>query len=204
MDLSRVNGTGNEYAYLQNHRSGAIRAPAAQDSSEPAAAQSKPVSLFGKADHLKISDPNTTDGAGRYQPDDAMLKLAKRLGVVECQTCKNRQYVDQSDDTGVSFKNARHISPEVAFAVVSAHEQEHVSLAQQEAATNDNVSVTSSVNLFTSICPECGRVYVSGGETRTTTLTRPADSETEKGKAVPYLTETAFTPKTGSSFDAAA
>ena len=204
MDISRVNGIGNGYAYLQNHRSDATREPITQASSVPADAQSASLSLFGNADRLRVSDRNAADGAGKYQPNDPMLKLAKRLGIVECQTCKNRQYVDQSNDTGVSFKSARHISPEVAFAVVSAHEQEHVSIAQQEAAADENVSASSSVNVFTSICPECGRVYVSGGETRTTTVTHPDNPKTEKENAIPYLTETAFNPKTRGNFDAAA
>ena len=29
----------------------------------------------------------------------------------ECQTCKNRKYVDGSNEANVSFKNAAHISP---------------------------------------------------------------------------------------------
>ena len=32
----------------------------------------------------------------------------------ECQTCKNRKYVDGSNEANVSFKNAAHISPEAA------------------------------------------------------------------------------------------
>mgnify|MGYP001188840773 CR=1 FL=1 len=38
----------------------------------------------------------------------------------ECQTCKNRKYVDGSNEANVSFKNAAHISPEAAF-LLSGH-----------------------------------------------------------------------------------
>lgn len=40
----------------------------------------------------------------------------------ECQTCKNRKYVDGSNEANVSFKNAAHISPEAASSAVRAHE----------------------------------------------------------------------------------
>ena len=36
----------------------------------------------------------------------------------ECQTCKNRKYVDGSNEANVSFKNAAHISPEAASSAV--------------------------------------------------------------------------------------
>ena len=45
----------------------------------------------------------------------------------ECQTCKNRKYVDGSNEANVSFKNAAHISPEAASSAVRAHEGQHVS-----------------------------------------------------------------------------
>jgi len=84
----------------------------------------------------------------------------------ECQTCKNRKYVDQSNDPYASFKMPTNISPEAAFAAVSAHERDHISNTQAEAAKNGSEVVSQSVRIHTSICPECGRVYVSGGEAR--------------------------------------
>ena len=53
----------------------------------------------------------------------------------ECQTCKNRKYVDGSNEANVSFKNAAHISPEAASSAVRAHEGQHVSNAYHKAAT---------------------------------------------------------------------
>ncbi len=94
----------------------------------------------------------------------------------ECQTCENRKYQDGSDDPGVSFKTPTNLSPEQAAAAVRGHEQEHVVREQAEAARENRHVVSQSVTLHTDICPECGRVYVSGGVTRTTTA---ADTEPE-------------------------
>lgn len=84
-----------------------------------------------------------------------------------CQTCKNRKYVDCSDEANVSFKSAAHISPEAAGGAVRAHEGQHVSNAYNKAATDNGKVVSASVSIHMDICPECGRTYVSGGVTRT-------------------------------------
>lgn len=84
----------------------------------------------------------------------------------ECETCKNRKYQDGSDEM-VSFKSASHISPTRAGAAVRAHEQEHVTNAYNKAATNNGEVLSANVVLKTSVCPECGRSYVSGGTTHT-------------------------------------
>lgn len=84
----------------------------------------------------------------------------------ECETCENRKYQDGSDEM-VSFKSATHISPESAASAVRAHEQEHVANAYQKAATKGGEVVKAAVTIHTSICPECGRSYVSGGTTST-------------------------------------
>ncbi len=84
----------------------------------------------------------------------------------ECETCKNRKYKDGSDEN-VSFKSATHISPEAAGAAVAGHEAEHVSNAYTKAGEKNGKVVSASVSIHTDVCPECGRVYVSGGETRT-------------------------------------
>ena len=85
----------------------------------------------------------------------------------ECETCANRKYQDGSDEM-VSFKSATHISPDAAATAVRAHEGEHVSNAYDKAAKNDGEVVNASVAIHTSVCPECGRTYVSGGTTTTT------------------------------------
>ena len=125
---------------------------------------------YGKtADDTKISD-----------------KLLKRLGLKECQTCNERRYQDESNDPGVSFKAPTHIAPENAGAAVAAHEQEHVRNQQAKAAREEKQVVSQSVQIFTATCPECGKVYVSGGETRTVTMTKstPVNDNSEKGKMI--------------------
>jgi len=89
-----------------------------------------------------------------------------KVGRAECQTCKNRKYQDGSDEM-VSFKSAAHISPQSAASRVRAHEQEHVSNAYSDAFQQGGKVLNASVSLKTAICPECGRAYIAGGETRT-------------------------------------
>lgn len=93
----------------------------------------------------------------------------------ECQTCKNRKYQDGSDDPGVSFKNATKISPEAAASAVRGHEMEHVYRNRAKAAREDREVVSQSVVIKTAICPECGKSYVAGGETKTVTRAKQAD-----------------------------
>ena len=94
------------------------------------------------------------------------LKSGKVLASTECKTCKSRKYQDGSDEN-VSFKAATHISPDAAGAAVRAHEGEHVSNAYTKAAEKNGNVINASVSIHTSVCPECGRTYVSGGTTRT-------------------------------------
>jgi hypothetical protein len=123
--------------------------------------------------------------------DSGMYGIQKSAGTaktspVECQTCKNRTYQDGSNDPGVSFKTPGHIDPSSSGAVVMAHEQEHVKNAKADADASGGKIVSSSVKLQTAICPECGRVYVSGGTTTTTTSTpsKSTDAFTENYKKV--------------------
>ena len=98
--------------------------------------------------------------------EDALKKFGIGAPGEECQTCKNRKYKDGSDEM-VSFKSPAHISPESSASTVRAHEQEHVTNAYSKAATQNGKVLSASVSIRTSICPECGRSYVSGGTTRT-------------------------------------
>lgn len=86
----------------------------------------------------------------------------------ECQTCKNRKYVDGSDEGNVSFKAPGHIAPENSAAVVSSHENMHVANARREGSKENAELISASVRLKTSTCPECGKAYVAGGLTSTT------------------------------------
>lgn len=111
---------------------------------------------------------NPVSPAGRAQGLDAVEKSSKSG---ECQTCKNRKYVDGSNDGNVSFKTPGHISPEASGAVVMSHEKEHVANATSEGREPGKRLISATVSLQTAICPECGKAYVAGGTTRTTMAT---------------------------------
>ena len=128
--------------------------------------------------------------AGGTEPANGTSALADRVGEslfggkvepTECETCKRRQYQDGSDDPGVSFKTPTHISPDQAGAAVRGHEQEHVSREQAKAEREGRKVISQSVSIHTAVCPECGRVYVSGGTTRTVTAKADSDGEDEEG-----------------------
>ena len=87
----------------------------------------------------------------------------------ECQTCKERKYQDGSDDSSVSYQSPTHIDADYAPAAVRGHELEHVAHEQAKAQKEGRKVVSQTVTMHTDICPECGRVYVSGGTTRTVT-----------------------------------
>ncbi len=113
------------------------------------------------------ADPVEMAVRGRIQQADSLEEVVREG---ECQTCKKRKYQDGSDDPGVSFKTPTNISPDWAAAAVRGHELEHVVREQAKAEREDRKVVQQSVTLHTGICPECGRVYISGGTTRTTTV----------------------------------
>lgn len=107
-----------------------------------------------------------TPSGQRISDNSAQAKALKRSGAIECETCKSRQYQDGSNESDVSFKAPGHISPQGSIAAVRAHEQQHVSNAYQKEASGAKV-VSASVNIKMAVCPECGRSYAAGGETRT-------------------------------------
>lgn len=143
----------------------------------------------------KVSDKNALE-TKIASLDRRINNLEKRLEKLnekqgECRTCKNRKYQDGSDDPGVSFKTASKIAPEAAASAVRGHEMEHVYRNRAKAAREGREIVSQSVVLKSGICPECGKAYIAGGETRTVT----------KAKNEPdYSVGTETAPK-GSLFD---
>ena len=123
-----------------------------------------------------------TEGAGAAEKiSGGKVTVGKSDAVSqECQTCKNRTYKDQSNDPSVSFQTATHISPGQAAATVLAHENEHVSHEQARADREGRRVISQSVSLETAFCPECGRMYVSGGTTRT--ITAEDSGKTQDGE----------------------
>ncbi|SEK94652.1 MULTISPECIES: hypothetical protein [unclassified Butyrivibrio] len=125
-------------------------------------------------------------------------KPGMRSSPAECETCKNRKYIDGSDEN-VSFKSAAHISPEAAPSRVRGHEQEHVANAYKKAAQGDGKVLQASVKIQTAVCPECGRTYVSGGLTTTQIMYKNEDNPYQKNRK----SADAASGLIGSSFDAA-
>lgn len=137
--------------------------------------QPSSVSLLDMA-RRKGADPVEMAVRGRIQyltPEevDQQVEQSKSAQEVmeegQCQTCKERKYQDGSNDPGVSFKTPTNIAPEQAAAAVRGHEQEHVVREQAKAQRENREIVSQSVTYHTAICPECGKVYISGGTTRT-------------------------------------
>ena len=99
-----------------------------------------------------------------------------------CRTCAKRRYQDGSNDPSVSFKTPTKVSPDRAAAAVRNHEMQHVFHEQANAKREGREVVSQSVVYHTGICPECHRVYVAGGQTRTVTR---AKREVETGQISP-------------------
>lgn len=87
----------------------------------------------------------------------------------QCQTCKNRRYKDDSNDSAVSFQSATKMDPYTASFRVRGHEMEHVRRERVKADNEGKKVVSQTVQIKTDTCDECGRIYVSGGLTRTRT-----------------------------------
>lgn len=93
----------------------------------------------------------------------------KDCPLCECETCRNRRYQDDSDDSAVSFQSATKMSPIAAAHRVRGHEMEHVRRERAKADQEGKRVVSQSVQIKTDTCEECGRIYVAGGLTRTVT-----------------------------------
>jgi hypothetical protein len=93
----------------------------------------------------------------------------KRPADRECQTCKERKYKDVSNDPTVSFQTPTKLDRGEAAYAVRAHEQQHVSHEHAKAEREGREVVSQNVVIHYAVCPECGKVYVAGGTTTTTT-----------------------------------
>ena len=124
---------------------------------------------FGSMPTASELYPNYLSTSSSSKPEDATATdpASRTSSPGECQTCKERKYMDGSNEN-VSYKVAAHISPNASGATVRAHEGEHVANAYDRAAEGNGKVISASVAIHTAVCPECGRTYVSGGTTTTT------------------------------------
>ncbi|MBE5905381.1 MAG: hypothetical protein E7277_01125 [Lachnospiraceae bacterium] len=120
------------------------------------------MNVSGMSPFANVNPYEKTFEAGKVGRTDA---IGQNQG--ECQTCKNRKYVDGSNEMDVSFKAPAHISPESSYGKVMAHEQMHVANARAEGAKEGQELVSANVTLKMERCPECGRMYTAGGLTTT-------------------------------------
>lgn len=124
--------------------------------------------------------PGQDDEDNIGKPADEQKKPGRKSSPQDCETCKNRKYQDGSDEFDVSFQTPQHVDPAAAGAAVRAHEYEHVANAYQKAKENDGKVLSVGVSIHTAVCPECGRVYVSGGVTKSTIATPTGDDKDEE------------------------
>jgi len=143
--------------------------------------QPQNMGYYGPGVVVEISqEARDFNNTNKVKAPDGIQKTAAAQEIEECQTCKNRKYADDSDDPSVSYQTPQHISPGQSGAKVMAHEREHVANEQARAEREERRVVSQTVSLSTSICPECGRIYVSGGVTRTVTASdKKADAPIE-------------------------
>ena len=99
-----------------------------------------------------------SEGASKAAPPEPKGK---------CSTCESRRYVDKSDDSSVSYQTPTKLSPGTAALAVGAHEREHVFNERANAKREGREIVNQTVSIKYGICPECHRMYPTGGVTRT-------------------------------------
>ena len=92
-------------------------------------------------------------GVSRVTPVNAdnTVDTSTKVKPVECQTCKNREYVDGSNEPDVSFKTPGKIAAGESYAKVSAHEREHVANAIQKSSKPGAKLISANVTLKTQI-----------------------------------------------------
>ncbi len=112
----------------------------------------------------------TAEEDEQTEEDDALNGAQEAAEDGKCETCEKRKYQDGSNDAGVSFKTPTRIDPSQVASAVRGHEMEHVYREQAKAKREGRKVVNQTVTLHNAICPECGRVYISGGTTKTSTM----------------------------------
>ena len=138
-----------------------------QNAAQSKSALPKNWEVGASAESLK-KDGGTLAATAREEQSPSSA-VQRQTDTGESETCKNRKSQDGSDDPGVSYKTPTTIDADMANAAVRSHEQEHVGREQFQAEQEGREVVFQTVTIHNAICPECGRIYVSGGTTRTVT-----------------------------------
>ncbi|WP_157154448.1 hypothetical protein [Brachyspira murdochii] len=122
------------------------------------------ISIRNNAPYINNNIRNNSNNAANIIQEAREKTPISEVGV--CKTCASRTYQDGSNDIGVSFKTPTRIDPSSAPSLVASHEQEHVANNQRSAEKSGGEVIFQNVTLTTNICPECKRVYISGGVTK--------------------------------------
>lgn len=142
-----------------------------------AAGKGSTVELNALLNEIKTIDPGVT-----------VKKASSQEGTSTPQTTSKKQdeasvtYQDQSGDADVSFKSPVSINEYQAPLAVTAHEGEHVVLAQARALINDE-NVTTYVAIHNGYDSN-GRLIITGGTTTTITHTKPITETVKTGNKV--------------------
>ena len=165
-------GSRAAYVYTPAAQTAESRLPEIRQGADPVEMAVRGRIRYLNEEEIAGLQKGTEAPVGEEKAENAK-SIAELMEEGECQTCEERKYQDGSNDPGVSFKTATKLSPERAATAVRGHEYEHVVREQAKAEREDRKVVNQSVILHNEICPECGKVYVAGGETRTVTKADP-------------------------------
>ena len=116
--------------------------------------------------------PNAADEAARLrigpfkQDEDEQSKAAKLPGDSDDEDDSLNGAQDEAEDGRCKTCEERKY-----------HEMEHVYREQAKAQREGRKVVSQTVTLHNAICPECGKVYISGGTTRTSTMANNRQAE---------------------------
>ena len=122
------------------------------------------------ATNENVSLPDNSVGAPSFSPVESRG---------QCSTCESRRYVDKSDDASVSYQTPTKLNASTAVSAVASHENEHVVNERGKAQREGREIVSQTVTITYDCCPECGKLYVSGGTTRTASVSKPDSKETQ-------------------------
>jgi hypothetical protein len=120
---------------------------------------------------IRLPQPSAPGMPEKPEQPGVILELGRANRTEEphepCKTCQNRSYADSSSEGNVSMKGGANIHPGAAASAVFSHEREHVANAMEKARQIDG-NAQATVRIHTDVCPECKKVYVSGGTTEVT------------------------------------
>lgn len=124
------------------------------------------------AANSNTQNPIIPSDGKKIEKSKEMEKMLKKMGLIECETCMNRKYIDVSGDSTATFKTPTSINPEASFSQVAKHEAGHINNAETGSKNSGTKILYQTVQISTDFCPECGKPYASGGKATTKTASK--------------------------------